>query len=393
MSENAVAVDTDRCGEVVSTWRQMVGFVDRYPRTIGALVSDLSLDGFGWSPVPLTELVDELGRSAHVLEIAVDAVESVGFDLQLPGLGSDLLLRLAELEQSLDDGRGAAVTDLDDPDEADGDGEHTIHLGNLPLFGPGGPSVGDLNQGGLGDCWFLAALNSLADGDPERLRDMVVDNGDGTYTVHFPDGSVTVDDEFYAGGDSPLYASGPGGGKPEVLWPLVFEKAAAQHFGGDFDDLDGGWPEDAFEALGANVDRQTLNPSFRFDPSDSDVADNMATALADGRPITADSGGAFGMGGAHAWSVTDIDTSTETSTDTGAQIWQVTVRNPWGHAGIRLDNGTWKYGDGTEVDFADDGDGDRISVDPTTGEITMPIDVFTANFDHIDVVEDWEDGS
>jgi hypothetical protein len=380
MSASPVAVDTDRCDDVVRTWRRMVSFVDGYPPRIGSLVRDLSLDGFGWSPTPLWELIDELGHAADVLEMAVDAVEAVGFDLRLPGSGSDLAVLMRKLERSLVDGRGAPVTDLDDPDEAEGDGDRMVRLGYLPLFGPGGPSVADLNQGGLGDCWFLAALNSLAHSDPERLRQMVTDHGNGTYTVHFPDGSITVDDEFYATSNSTLYARGPSGARPEVVWPLVFEKAAAQHFGGDHDDIHGGWPADAFAALGATVDRTALNPRLRFDPADGDVAADMKAALDDGRPITADSSGAFGMGGAHAWSVTAVDTDT------------VTVRNPWGHAGIRRDHSTWKYGDGTAVGFAADGDGDHIRVDLTTGEITMPIDVFTANFDHIDIVDGWVDG-
>lgn len=385
MSAATIAIDTERCDDVVRTWRLMVAFVDHYPRTVGALVRDLSLDGLGWTPTPIRELIEELAQSADVLEVAVDAVEAVGFDLQLPRPGSDLATLLLELQRSLDDGRGAAPTDLADPDEAEGHGEHTVRLGYLPLFGPDGPSVADLNQGSVGNCWFLAALNAMAHSNPDRLRRMIVDHGDGTYTVHFPDGSVTVDDEFYAGSSSTLYARGPGGGKPEVVWPLVFEKAAAEHFGGDYDDIHGGWPADAFEVLGATVDRTTLNPRFRFDPADGDVAADIEAALADGRPVTADSSGAFGMGGAHAWSVTQV------ATDHGTGTTLVTVRNPWGHAGIRFDADIWKYGNGDAVDFAADGDGDHIGVDPTTGEITMPIDVFTANFDHIDIVDEWLD--
>ncbi len=383
MSASPVAVDTDRCDDVVRTWRRMVAFVDGYPPRIGSLVTDLSLDGFGWSPTPLWELIEELGHAADVLEVTVDAVEAVGFDLQLPGSSSDLAVLMRRMERSLDDGRGAVPTDLADPDEAEGHAEYMVRLGYLPLFGPAGPSVADLNQGSVGNCWFLAALNSLAHSDPVRLRQMITDHGNGTYTVHFPDGSVTVDDEFYASRSSTRYARGPDGARPEVVWPLVFEKAAAQYFGGDYDDIHGGWPADAFAALGATVDRTALNPRLRFDPADGDVAADMQAALDDGRPITADSSGAFGMGGAHAWSVTAVDTDT------------VTVRNPWGYPGIKFEAGLWKYLEDEPVGFADDGDGDgdgdHIRVDLTTGEITMPIDVFTANFDHIDIVDGWAD--
>lgn len=50
-------------------------------------------------------------------------------------------------------------------------------------------------QGGVGDCYFVAALSSLASVKPEAIKDMIRDNGDGTYTVTFPgarDEPITV---------------------------------------------------------------------------------------------------------------------------------------------------------------------------------------------------------
>jgi hypothetical protein len=51
-----------------------------------------------------------------------------------------------------------------------------------PLF-PIKPSVQDVSQGNLGDCYFLAAVLSLVDKNPDRIRRMMKDNGDGTITV------------------------------------------------------------------------------------------------------------------------------------------------------------------------------------------------------------------
>jgi len=55
--------------------------------------------------------------------------------------------------------------------------------------GPGDASdidPNDVRQGQLGDCYFLATLASIAQQDPERIRNMVEANSDGTYTVWFP---------------------------------------------------------------------------------------------------------------------------------------------------------------------------------------------------------------
>ena len=66
--------------------------------------------------------------------------------------------------------------------------------GSLFCFGP---SETDVDQGSVGDCYFLASLGSVADRDPGRIEDIFTDNGDGTFTVRFfRDGNaeyVTVD--------------------------------------------------------------------------------------------------------------------------------------------------------------------------------------------------------
>jgi hypothetical protein len=43
-----------------------------------------------------------------------------------------------------------------------------------------------IKQGSIGDCYFLAAVGSLAKIDPQAIQDMIKENGDGTYTVTFP---------------------------------------------------------------------------------------------------------------------------------------------------------------------------------------------------------------
>ncbi len=49
------------------------------------------------------------------------------------------------------------------------------------------PCISDINQGALGDCYFLAAIQNLFKSSPngQAIRDMMLDNGDGTVTVRF----------------------------------------------------------------------------------------------------------------------------------------------------------------------------------------------------------------
>ncbi len=76
----------------------------------------------------------------------------------------------------------------------------------------GGISLNDVDQGGVGDCYFIAALGAAAQDKSYVINNMFTDNGDGTFTVglYKPDGSkdyVTVDRYLptYAGG-SAVYA-------------------------------------------------------------------------------------------------------------------------------------------------------------------------------------------
>lgn len=46
-------------------------------------------------------------------------------------------------------------------------------------------SLEDIKQGGVGDCYMEAALANMIATNPEKLKECIVDNGDGTVTVRF----------------------------------------------------------------------------------------------------------------------------------------------------------------------------------------------------------------
>lgn len=55
---------------------------------------------------------------------------------------------------------------------------------DVPLF-PHEPCPEDIKQGPLGDCYMLSSLSAIAKLNPNAIKDMMVDNGNGTVTVRF----------------------------------------------------------------------------------------------------------------------------------------------------------------------------------------------------------------
>jgi calpain family cysteine protease len=130
----------------------------------------------------------------------------------------------------------------------------------LPLYGTSGaPNYLDVNQGYLGDCYFVSSLAETALKDPSAIESMISSNGNGTYSVRFyVNGQadyVTVNDELpvmsggyeWSNGSTLEFANG------SVSWAGLIEKAfvelneqtaAAQaggHTVGDaYEDVNGG---------------------------------------------------------------------------------------------------------------------------------------------------------
>ena len=130
-------------------------------------------------------------------------------------------------------------------------GDRLETFSGRPLFGPLGPTVEDINQGALGDCWILAGLGSIADRDPNGIRASVVDFGDGTYGVHLGDKFYRVDNDLpvaVAGNTSLVYTSLGLGGS---VWVSIVEKAYAHYRTGanSYASIEGGFTNDLYEAF------------------------------------------------------------------------------------------------------------------------------------------------
>ena len=101
----------------------------------------------------------------------------------------------------------------------------TYSADSLPLFGASGPSMNDINQGYLGDCYFLASLAEVAEQNPGIISSMFTSNGNSAYGVRFyVDGTaeyVTVDNLLADGGSIFNYSASD-------TWASFAEKAYAQ---------------------------------------------------------------------------------------------------------------------------------------------------------------------
>jgi hypothetical protein len=229
-----------------------------------------------------------------------------------------------------------------------------------PLYPNGEPSLSDIRQGNFGDCWLLAALGSTALTDPQKIKDLITDNGDGTYTVHFQDGDVTVNDDA-------LLDQGDDQGK----WVAIVETAYAEHEGGTYDEIEGGDANDAYEDLfGANTDSfdpdSTNDLFFGDNKSPGDSYDSMREALDDGRPVTASVRDRIGIDGGHALIVTNVYERD------GVQY--VELMNPWASNNDAIINGVEQAG------------GEAYS----DGRIVMNMDDFSEEFYKVRYVEDWD---
>src|SRR4029453_6570724 len=122
----------------------------------------------------------------------------------------------------------------------------------------GDPS--DINQGQIGDCWLLAGIGSVAQALEregkldEFLEEHMRPVGDPpTHWVVtlYEDGEpveVTVEAKSVDGGVR--------GADGQPNWLSIYERAAAEHRGGSYEDIDGGFSNEAMELMtGQSADK------------------------------------------------------------------------------------------------------------------------------------------
>ena len=228
------------------------------------------------------------------------------------------------------------------PDPADlpvtpnpADRTYSPSSGQLWPEGTGPVPTRDVQQSDFGNCYFMASMAGLS---PDAVKNMVKDNGDGTYTVRLydTDAAGNASPVFVrVNGDLPASGSAASAGSPAAIWPAIVEKAYAAHVGG-YNNVDGASNTSFFEAPTVLTGRPTV--AYVNQLSGGDVLyDRFQQAIAEGRPVFAgyvatDPGPdglqvKDGVYGDHAYTVVGV------RTDASGQQY-VTVRNPWGDSDL-----------------------------------------------------------
>ena len=140
-----------------------------------------------------------------------------------------------------------------------------------------GISVTDVGQGALGDCWYLAALASVARTDEQAIRNMFEEHEDGTFTVKLyapiasggARSSYRLDTDIWVDEDNDPAFAQYGDRDPDdlvgygrELWVMLAEKALAMHApqyeknhsqNPSFKDIEGGLAEVGLEIITGKV--------------------------------------------------------------------------------------------------------------------------------------------
>lgn len=238
---------------------------------------------------------------------------------------------------------------LDRPSSVPGDGDnHTYAYGSVPAAGSlFGTTIqyGDIQQGDAGDCYLFSSLGSLALHTPALIQDLIVANGDGTYTVRFyydqqgvatadyvtVDGYLPIDDGYFVFANNNSKQSDPN----NILWGPLVEKAYAQWSAeGHNGQLPKSTWTNSYSSIGnggyADKTLGQLTGSFTY-VDDTPTSTTLARAIAS---FLAGSNVVFGSN-----SIQDISDSqivdghdyAMVAYDSTTQI--ITLFNPWGLAG------------------------------------------------------------
>ncbi len=210
---------------------------------------------------------------------------------------------------------------------------------NNPLFATSGPKANDIQQGQIGDCFFISTLAATANVSPDTIRTMVADLGDGTYAVRLHNAANTAK-YFRVDGDLPTYSASSNTpayaklGAQNSMWVAIIEKAFAhqRRSDGKYASINGGWMTESFRAIAG---KSATSISKTVAKNATAFMDWVQTKLKQGEIVTMavlTYAGPLNLIEGHAYTVVRVETLSD-----GTK--QIVVRNPWGTDGRFSDDG------------------------------------------------------
>lgn len=177
----------------------------------------------------------------------------------------------------------------------------------------GMPDPNSIQQGQIGDCFFLAALVAYATRNPQAVKDMIKSHPDGSYTVTFP-GKPPVHISALTDAEKAMAAKSNG------LWAAVLEKAYAKltHSGHPMTPGYMGSADTGVDTFSSKQSRSI----FLSEHKPADIRQKLIQALKAGKLVEAGcmSPSLKGLVAGHAYTVLSFDDKSD----------QIRLRNPWG---------------------------------------------------------------
>jgi hypothetical protein len=213
---------------------------------------------------------------------------------------------------------------------------------NLPLYGSSGsPQLSDINQGEIGDCYFLSAVVSTLQQDPSLIKNMIQSNGNNSYSVEFQLNGhadyVTVNNELptlsgAVDGDGSDLAGANG---TTDMWAGLVEKAYAEYVEqpgttpGESDQhadaysaINGGSTEGLSAITGQSMSTSQELSKTTTNSYVSSLLTQLQSGLASGQEEMLATGSASkgNLVSSHMYAITAVNATQGT----------VTLHNPWG---------------------------------------------------------------
>jgi hypothetical protein len=167
----------------------------------------------------------------------------------------------------------------------------------------------DVNQGNLGNCWFLAALQSILEQSPDKLNDCVpkctnfrAGNYNGTLEFIFYDKGlptkVVITDRLPTRNGRLIFANS---NRSNEYWTALIEKAYAVFHGG-YDKIVGGWASNGLQDLANMVTKFYWLHKL----SDDQLRHYVKSGIACCASSNSGSGRNNGIVSGHAYAVKDV---------------------------------------------------------------------------------------